>query len=319
MPNHKLYRPSNGVCKNLQRIRAPRSRLYLNNWLSSLGIHGAPPIPARGVREFASVSQWQPVVFLGNCTLFLMSFESPAALEPFPATEWTLVARAGEGGRPRGAALAELVRRYHEPLRSHLIWIRRINPDHAADLLQGFLTSQVVERGLVRRAERSKGRFRTFILLALDRYVKNRFREARAAKRAPDRAAALDERADFAHCGPAPVDPFDAAWARQVLNEAIQCMQRECSLSERPDVWGVFEARIMRPAFERAKPLSYNELVRQFNLSSPSQASNVLITAKRMFQRCLSAVIAEYEPDAAAIEREVLELREILSRPAPDA
>jgi hypothetical protein len=248
-----------------------------------------------------------------------MSSERPIPLEPFPATEWTLVARAGESGRPHPAALAELVRRYQEPLLSHLVCIRRINPDQAADLLQGFLTSQVVERGLIRRAERAKGRFRTFVLLALDRYVKNRFREARAAKRAPDRAATLDEHADFAHRGAAPGDLFDAAWARQVLNDAIGRMQRDCSLTGRPDLWGVFEARIVRPAFERVEPLAYSELVRQFNLGSPSQASNVLITAKRMFQRCLTAVIAEYEPDAAAIDREILELREILSRPAPDA
>lgn len=263
--------------------------------------------------------RWLPVALLWDHALLLMSSQSPTALEPFPATEWTLVARAGESGHPRRPALAELVRRYQEPLRSHLICIRRIDPNEAADLLQGFLTSQVVERGLIRRAERSKGRFRTFILMALDRFVKNRFREARAAKRAPDRAATLDEHADFAHPGAAPADSFDAAWARQVLNDAIARMQRDCAMTGRPDLWGVFEARILRPAFERVEPLPYSELVRQFNLGSPSQASNVLITAKRMFQRCLTAVIAEYEPDAAAIEREILELRDIVSRPAPDA
>lgn len=236
-------------------------------------------------------------------------------LEPFPATQWTVVDLAAESGLHRTAALTELVRRYREPLRSHLIRVRCLEPDQADDFLQGFLTSQVIERGLIRRADRSKGRFRTFILMALNRYVSNQLRQAKAQKRGHGRVSSFNEEMGVAGHEPPPAHMFDVVWARQVLNDAIQRMISDCSLVSRPDLWGVFHARVLRPAFEGIEPLPYGELVRQFDLRSPSQASNTLITAKRMFQRSLRAVIAEYEPDQSAIDRELMELRQILSRP----
>ena len=38
-------------------------------------------------------------------------------------------------------------------------------------------------------------------------------------------------------------------------------------------------------------------------------ASNALVTAKRMFERNLRAVVAEYAADEADIDREIAELR----------
>ncbi len=51
--------------------------------------------------------------------------------------------------------------------------------------------------------------------------------------------------------------------------------------------------------------------MKTLNLRSPTQASNVLITANRMFGRCLRSVVAEYE-HGGDIEAELADLRQIL-------
>ena len=104
------------------------------------------------------------------------------------------------------------------------------------------------------------------------------------------------------------------AWARRVIAESLARMQAECSGSGRADVWGVFECRLLAPMLDGAEPMPYEALVERFALRSPAQASNVLITGKRMFERALRAVVGEYVADEAEVDEEIAELRQILAR-----
>ena len=93
-------------------------------------------------------------------------------------------------------------------------------------------------------------------------------------------------------------------------------MQRECELTERPDVWGVFEARLLAPLLHDALAAPYEQLVERFGFASPAQASNVLMTAKRMFVRAVRATIGEYELEDEQIDEEIADLHRILARGA---
>ena len=86
------------------------------------------------------------------------------------------------------------------------------------------------------------------------------------------------------------------------------------SVANVADVWGVFECRLLAPMLDGAEPMPYEALVERFALRSPAQASNVLITGKRMFERALRAVVGEYAADEAEVDEEIAELRQILSR-----
>jgi DNA-directed RNA polymerase specialized sigma24 family protein len=238
----------------------------------------------------------------------------PLLLHPFPSTHWTLVARAGgDSDEARHAALAELLGRYMPPLRSHLIAAMRLSPDHADDMLQGFLSGPVLEKDLLGRAHEDKGRFRNFLLVALGRYVINQFRDAQAQKRAPEQAQSLETLAEPASPAPAPEETFDLPWARHVLQEALDRMKRHCQTLGRPELWRIFDSRVLRPSLDGTQPPSYTQLMCQVPFDSPSQASNALITAKRMFIRSLRSVIAEYEPDEQQIDAEIADLRRIIS------
>ena len=91
-------------------------------------------------------------------------------------------------------------------------------------------------------------------------------------------------------------------------------MRRECETSKRTDIWGVFEGRVLSAILEDMPETNYEALIERFGFGSPSQAFNTLNTAKRMFKRHLSAVIAEYSRDDREVEEELRELKERLLR-----
>jgi hypothetical protein len=168
---------------------------------------------------------------------------------------------------------------------------------------------------LVDRAQPERGRFRGLLLTALDRYVSRDRRSRRAWKRAPERGVSLEDLPSpvaQAVGGAAPSDAFDVAWARQVIDQALGGMRHECETSRRPDLWAVFEGRVLAPTLDGADPVPYEQLVRRFGLQTPRQASNAVITAKRMFARHLAAVIRQYA-GPEDVDGEIEDLVRILS------
>jgi len=245
-----------------------------------------------------------------------MSGDSPGNHGYFPTTHWSLVGRASlEGDQVRRAALNELLNRYWPALKAHLVVNRRIDPNLADDFVQGFIENKILERHLVETADPARGKFRNLLMTALDNYVANQFQGRKAAKRLPDRAISM-EAAVGQGASPTvtPDQVFDVEWARQLLAETLRRMEAECSTSAREDLWGVFEVRIVKPIFEGAELPPYEEIVERFGYRSPSQSSNALITAKRMFVRNLKSVIGEYAVDQEQIDEELRELHSVLAK-----
>ena len=90
-------------------------------------------------------------------------------------------------------------------------------------------------------------------------------------------------------------------------------MRTDCRESERPDIWGAFENRVLRFALEDEKPMPCAEMVEKYDLESPAKAANLLITATREFSKHLRAVIREYAGDDAAVDEEIVDLMKILA------
>ena len=226
-----------------------------------------------------------------------------------------MVERAGQQHTEARLALEVLLMRYLAPLRTHLVFKMGVPDDRAEELVQGFIADKVLERDLIGHADQTKGKFRTFLLTSLDRYVIDRFRREKVRSPSSEMGPSVDVHEHeglIASKHKAP-EVFDVAWAREVLGQALRRMQSECEASSRPDIWGVFESRIIKPIFEQEEPLPYGRLVELFGFRSPLQAANVLTTAKRMFQRTLRALVNEYVGDDGEIDLEIQDLKDILS------
>ena len=246
-----------------------------------------------------------------------MAQESGGSFRRFPATEWSLIDRAARSddsvSRP---ALADLLQRYLPALRAHLIGDRRMVADRADDLLQGFVADKIIEQDLLAQAQRERGKFRSFLLTTLDRYVISLHRSESALKRRP--AGGLAELNDVAHAlasGDSPAEQFNLVWARELIAEALRRMRAECEAGGRKDIWMVFDARVVRPCFDGQPPVEYPVLVEQLLLKTPMDACRLLTTGKRMFSRNLRAVATEYTSgDDGSVEEEIAELRRILAQ-----
>lgn len=242
--------------------------------------------------------------------------ENAAVYRPFPLTRWSLVVRAADTDAAiKRIALTELLEKYLPALRSYLVLSKHFDADRADDVMQGFLASKVLDQDLIERADQRRGKFRTYLLTALDRFIVNQHRFDRAQKRFPKNSASLMESDDVAGDESEPIETFEVAWARQVLDRAINQMQQECHGTGRDDLWLVFDARVLSPTLGNNPLVSYDELVRRAGFSSPVRAANALVTAKRMFVRNLRAVIGEYEADESEIDEEINDLHTILARP----
>src|SRR5687768_16829005 len=190
----------------------------------------------------------------------------PQPLERFPSTHWSLVGRAGgAAGADAGVAreaLADLLRRYLPALKVYLARKRGMRSDAAEDLLQSFVGQKVLDGRFVAAADRERGRFRSFLLTALDRFLIDQVRREHAG----GRQVALTSEAEPA-AAERP-DAFDVAWARQVIHETLRRMREQCDAGGRGDLWCLFDVRVVGPTLrgERAPP--YEELVEKFGFAS---------------------------------------------------
>ena len=213
--------------------------------------------------------------------------------------------------------MGQLLETYRPAIRAYLLRRKRVRLQDVDDVIQGFFVSQVIERDLVARAEKERGKFRTFLLTALDHYFVSEIRKQTAKKRSP--GSTLDVTVvDPTDTGPRGDQGFEVEWARAIVKQAVDRMAKACQISKQDDVWGVFEARLYRPIYAGQPPTPYAELVRRFQLKSPAHASNMLVTAKRIFTRNLRSVIGEYAiHDDDEIDQEIADLMQILTQSNP--
>lgn len=100
----------------------------------------------------------------------------------FATTHWTVVvtARAGDTTRPR-VALDRLCQTYWHPLYAY-VRRRGHSPEDAQDLTQEFF-ARLLEYKWVDRADRQRGRFRSFLLGVLNHFLADVWDKAQAQKR----------------------------------------------------------------------------------------------------------------------------------------
>jgi RNA polymerase sigma-70 factor (ECF subfamily) len=157
----------------------------------------------------------------------------------FKTTRWTLVLRAKDLRDPlRGTALNDLCQAYWGPL---YVYLRRKgrSTEDSRDIAQGFF-AYLLEKGVVERAARDRGRFRSFLIGVLENYLANEHRKASALKRG---GGALPFSLDFAWeerlesiepSDPStPLSAYNRAWALAVLRRAFEAFRGE-SLKTQP-------------------------------------------------------------------------------------
>jgi len=238
-------------------------------------------------------------------------------LEPgrFVTTRWTLVAAAAaDSSDPqRQEALGDLCQAYWPPLYAFLRR-RGHSPEDAQDLTQGFF-ARVLERRDFRAADPARGRFRSFLLSALQHYAINEHERASTVKRGGrvqrlsldfeevERTYVLEARHDDS-----PDRVFNRKWAAISLDRALVRLRDECHTLGK----GALADALLPYLTDTGQLPAYRTVAEQLGLTEG--ATKVAVHRLRQrFGALLRLEIAETVLAPADVDDEVRELIRALS------
>jgi len=235
----------------------------------------------------------------------------------FPTTRWSWVEAAGDPESPQFSdALASLCEGYWYPIYG-FIRSRGHTAEEAADLTQEYVT-RLLRRRLFHAADPERGRFRTLLLTDCAHFLADQRDRGRAIKRGGQArcfsldAAAADHRY---HLEPAdPLEPeqrFERAWALEVLNHALDRLEREETEAGRNATFRRFREFLV-PGTRTA---THAELAERFAMSI-SAVEGLLRRLRTRYGQALRATVAETLDDASEtdIDDEIRDLFKALSR-----
>lgn len=239
----------------------------------------------------------------------------PHAPEHLVTTHWSVVLQAGDSRSPeRSEAMEKLCRAYWRPLYAY-VRRRGFREEEAKDLTQGFF-ARLLARNDLALADAERGRFRTFLLSALQNFLVNEWDKTQRLKRGGGTMCfSLDDadaEARFQHelATQLPQETlFDRGWAEAVMDAVMKRFRGELAA-------GGDTAR-----FEAVQPFllggesagSYAEAAARLGISETG-ARSIVHRFRKRYRELIRAEIAHTVADPDEIDGEVRHLFSALAR-----
>lgn len=242
----------------------------------------------------------------------------------FLTTHWSLIEDMGGSDDDKNGALIELLlKKYWKPVYCYLRR-RGYGNEEAKDLTQGFFQEVVLGRKLIDKADRTKGRFRSFLLTALNRYLINIHHEQATKRHIPKTKIVCMNIGDMSELPQVvttltPEDSFTYAWVSAMLEQVLTEVKAECEKTNKALHWQIFRDRALRPIMEGGDAPSLETICRKYGLSDTVKASNMIVTVKRRFQTLIRQHLRDSVMSDKEAEEELKEIRRFLPKVAQDS
>lgn len=177
-----------------------------------------------------------------------LAVERGYAVSGFATTRWSVILQARQPETARGA-LETICSAYRGPVLTYLHRQGFAKAD-AEDLTQEFFAG-LLERRWDTRAEPARGRFRSFLLTALQHFVIDTRAKADALKRGGGQRRVVAEGAVDLIAAPeseSPEQAFDRAWARTVLERCHARLEAEARLAGKQALYERLRVYIAEPS-----------------------------------------------------------------------
>lgn len=245
----------------------------------------------------------------GDSTGTTATGHEPAPRPAFVTTHWSVVLSAREQDSPRNReALEILCRTYWFPLYA---FVRRQgrSPHDAQDLTQEFF-ARLLEKEYLKSVAQEKGRFRTFLLVALKRFLANEWDRQRAQKRGGGAAiVSIDQELAESRFAAEPVHQlqpdllFDRQWALTLLERTMTRLHDEYSSTGRAKLFELLRGCLAKD--ESALP--YAQIASRLNLTEAAVKMAVQRLRAR-YREILRAEIADTVASPDEVEEEIRHL-----------
>jgi RNA polymerase sigma factor (sigma-70 family) len=233
----------------------------------------------------------------------------------FVTTHWSLVLSARDPQSPQSAAaLEKLCRAYWYPLYAY---VRRSGQakENAEDLTQAFFT-RLLEKNYLDSARQERGRFRSFLLVALKHFMANEWSRAHAQKRGGFQTQIpLDtdvaERKFQSEITTAQVPPdraYERRWALTLLEQTMSRLRAEF---ERARKISEFERLKIFLTAEK-KEIPYAKVADELGMNEPSLRVAVHRLRKR-YRELFREEIAHTLGEGESVDDELRHLMSVLS------
>lgn len=228
----------------------------------------------------------------------------------FPTTRWSVLTSGASPEAPEfQEAFDYLARAYWRPLYAYVRWRGR-SRDEALDLTQSFFL-HLVDTGFLSKADRDRGRFRTFLLSSLRNFLVNEHARATSKKRFPGAPLVSLEAGEDGFLAIDPVDDqtpdeiFQQRWAETVVRLALKKLEDE---QERLGQRQRFE--LLSPWLLADKGRPYHEIAAVLD----STVSAVKVSVHRLRKRFGELLRAEIAATVASEDLVDQEVRFLLEK-----
>ena len=246
---------------------------------------------------------------------------SPAGGRHFATTRWTLVTAAGRRDTPEARrALGDLCHLYWYPVYA-FVRRRGYDADEALDLAQGFFT-RLIDKNDIAAADRTRGRFRAWLLTAVKHYLANEWDKATAEKRGGGRAVfSFDIDSDDAESRyrrepshqVTPERVFDRRWALTLLEQTLAALEDESRREGKLDLFTALRPSLTADGRDSRVP-SYRDQAE--TLGTTEGALKVAAhRLRRRYRELLRGLIAETVEREEDVDEEIRDLFAALSPP----
>ncbi|MBL9146238.1 MAG: sigma-70 family RNA polymerase sigma factor [Verrucomicrobiaceae bacterium] len=228
-----------------------------------------------------------------------------ASSAAFLTTRWTRVCLAKADSEDGRRALAELCDAYYEPVVTFLRCTLR-DADAAREMSHAFF-AEMLQGGTIHTAEQERGRFRSYLLGAVNHFLSHQRVRANRLKRGGDvEQTHLDDNAacevaDSDHLSPSAA--YDRQWALTVLDRALDSLREE------------LRAEGCLALFDHAKPWLTGEashgdqgVAAERCGMTPAAFKMAVHRLKRRFRQCVKAEIAGTLDDPTMVAEEMASL-----------
>ncbi len=233
----------------------------------------------------------------------------------FVTTRWSVVLTAGRSDTLHAqAALEKLCQTYWYPLYA-FVRRRGHSSEDAQDLTQEFFT-RLLARNWVGRADQQKGRFRSFLLSAMNHFLSDEWDKARAQKRGGG-VAPLPLQFDtaetrFSHEPADHVTPeqhFERRWALALLDEVLCRLRSEYEQEGRRELFATLHPCLVGDA--TAQP--YADLAEKLGVTEGTVKAAVHRLRQR-YRQLLRNEIAQTVAEPGEVDEELHHLFTVLAR-----
>jgi len=236
----------------------------------------------------------------------------------FTTTDWSQIHRAQQGPEPRRRQMINhLIARYWKPVYCYL---RKKGCDNelAKDLTQGFFCDIVLKGTLIQNSDKAKGRFRNFLLTALQHYLSN-YRDEQSAqkRRPPGRLVSWEDLEDPDLPAQEDLDADESyvyAWTADMLDHVLDELRHYYSRQDKESHWRIFYARVVEPITEAVKAPCLKEVAKTYGLAGEEKAAAIVATVKRRFRRILERHIQQSLSTPSPAREEIRMLQELLAK-----